>query len=100
MTDRVILSEPDPRIKTLDAENYVMVCDVSAPVSGQFIDWPANIQDGLHAAIHEYERQLSAHYGVKRCLDPYAAECTQDPVTRRWSIAFHLQLSPVQLRVN
>lgn len=41
-----------------------LIVNVSGKLNGEFIDWPANIQDGIFAALERLDSKAQAKYGL------------------------------------
>lgn len=46
-----------------------LYCDVTAPLAGEFADWPQNIKDGIYKALERFNAMKQAKFeiDVVRC---------------------------------
>jgi hypothetical protein len=55
-----------------------LIVNVSAKPVGEFADWPANIQDGIFAALERLNNKARAKYGLPLVFNIIGSMCDYD----------------------
>lgn len=55
-----------------------LIVNISGKLEGEFIDWPANIQDGIFLALQRLHNKARLKYGIPLAFEIIGSMCDYD----------------------